>query len=193
MKKRLISIVLNFISKVGYIARKLSISKNNFYTYCYSGELLVAESATAIHKTIHEGIYAIVIKNYNAIEENFEIRKMFKKIVETFHSPSIYQLKKQHPEIYNALLLKEVYGCHLFFRQNIEKGIQQELYRSDLNYRNYLSFYYPLIFGINNNVNSDREATKLELDSINYHTKLMATPKGIIELEKQIKKIKTLN
>lgn len=131
-------------------------------------------------------LLSVVAKNYNAIEENFEIRKMFQRTFKEGSFSPIYQLKKQHPEIFYALLLKEVYECHMFFKQNIEKGIQQELYRNDLNYENYISFYYPLIFGINSNTNSDKEAAKLELEVIVYHTRFMATPKGIIELEKQI-------
>ncbi len=156
------------------------------YKYLGSKELLIAESTVTVHKTVYEGIFTITAKNYNAIEENFEIRKMFKKMFNAVDSFPIYQLKKQYPEIYNALILREVYRCFKLFEQNIEKGIQQELYRKDFNYKNYIGFYYPLIFGVNGNTNSDKELNKLELEVIEYHTRAMATPKGIIQLEKQI-------
>lgn len=32
-------------------------------------------------------------------------------------------------------------------------------------------FYYSLSFGINDNFNSDKQSIKLELDTIDYHTK----------------------
>jgi hypothetical protein len=171
-----------------YMACKRCISKKMIYKYFCSKELLIAESTVTVHKTVYEGIYSIVAKNYNAIEENFEIRKMFKKMFKAVDSFPIYQLKKQYPEIYNALILREVYSCCKFFEQNIKKGIQQELYRKDLNYKNYICFYYPLIFGVNGNT-SDKEVNKLELEVIEYHTRAMATPKGIIQLEKQIQHI----
>jgi hypothetical protein len=74
------------------------------------------------------------------------------------------------------------------FKQNIEKGIAQGLYRGDLDLDTYVKFYYILISNINENTASEIEARKLELEALEYHTRAMATPKGIVELEKQILK-----
>ena len=49
----------------------------------------------------------------------------------TANSSPIYQLKKYYPDIYSVLLSKEIHECKKIFKQNIEKGIQQELYRKD--------------------------------------------------------------
>ncbi len=81
---------------------------------------------------------------------------------------------------------REITECNLCFKQNIEKGIEQELYRKELNVDVYVKFYYSLIFTIKENTISEREATKLEFEALEYHTRAMATPKGIVELEKQI-------
>ena len=43
-----------------------------------------------------------------------------------------------------------------------------------------------LIFGINENFQSEKEVTKLELSALIYHTNAIATEKGIAELEKQL-------
>lgn len=70
---------------------------------------------------------------------------MFKKA----NSSPVYQLKEHYQHIYSALLSKEVYECRKLFIQNIEKGIQEELYRKNFNVEHYVSFYYKLIFSVN--------------------------------------------
>lgn len=153
--------------------------QKTIYKYFTSKGLLIAESTVTVNKAVYESIETIVAKNYNAIEENFEIRKMFKAV----DSSAVYQLKKQYPEVYNSLLLKEVYGHCLLFKQNIEKGIQQGLYRKDINYRNYFAFYYPLIFGLNDNIYPENVSHKSELEAIAYHTKLWLHQKELSNLK----------
>ena len=55
----------------------------------------------------------------------------------------------------------------------------------------YANFYYILIFQINENTVFERDAAALELKALEYHIRAMATPKGIIELEKQLAQIPT--
>ena len=84
---------------------------------------------------------------------------------------------------------RELNECNMCFKQNIEKGIAQDLYRKNLDIDAYVKFYYSLIFSIKENTISERESTKLELQALEYHTRAMATSKGIAELEKQLLKI----
>jgi AcrR family transcriptional regulator len=193
MKEKIIYKATNLFLKSGFksvsmndIANEMSISKKTIYKYFNKKELLISESVITVHQAIHEIIDAIVAKNYNAIEENFEIRKMFKKMFKTTNSSPVYQLKKYYPDVYIALLSKEVHECKKIFKLNIEKGIEQGLYRRDFNVNHYVSFYYTLIFGINENISSEQKLIQLELEALEYHTRAMATPKGLVELERQI-------
>jgi len=128
----------------------------------------------------------VVAKNLNAIEENFEIRKMFKEMFQSFdHSPA-YQLKKHYPEIYEKMMANEIEDCNQMFSQNIIKGIEQGLYRQETDVESATKFYYTLIFSINENTQLESDAYKLEGKALEYHTRAIATPKGIIELEKQL-------
>jgi hypothetical protein len=81
---------------------------------------------------------------------------------------------------------REINECNAVFKQNIEKGIQQGLYRIGVAIDTYVGFYYTLIFSINGNVSSGIESNEKELQALEYHTRAMATPAGIIELEKQL-------
>jgi hypothetical protein len=109
--------------------------------------------------------------------------EMFKSSAD---SSPVYQLKRHYPAIYEKVMLREINECSMWFRQNILKGIGNGLYRTDLDIDTYVKFYYVLIFNINENTSSEKEAQKLELAALEYHTRAMATPAGITELEKHL-------
>jgi AcrR family transcriptional regulator len=195
MKDKIVSKATNLFLKLGFksvtmddIAGEMCISKKTIYKYFCNKEVLIEESTEMIHKTVHEVINTIVAKDYNAIEENFEIRKMFKEMFQATDTSPLYQLKKHYPEIYHKVMNRELDECSMCFKQNIVKGIDQDLYRNDLDIDIYVKFYYSLIFSIKENTSSERESTKLELQALEYHTRAMATPKGIAELENQLLK-----
>ena len=168
------------------IACEMCISKKTIYKYFSNKDLLIEESVQMVHKEVHETITKIVSQNFNAIEENFEIRRMFKEMFKSAESSPIYQLKKHYPEIYEKVLTMQVSVCEECFRDNIIKGIKEGLYRKDLDIENYVKFYYTLIFSINENTMLEKDAQELELKALEYHIRAMATLAGIKELEKQI-------
>ncbi len=193
MKEKIIKKASELFLKLGFksitmddIACEMCISKKTIYKYFCNKEILIEESTALIHKEVHEIIDNIIAKKHNAIAENFEIRKMFKEMFQATDASPIFQLKKYYPGIYEKIMTNEIEKCNHCFRQNIEKGIQQELYRENLDIETYVGFYYTLIFSINENTSSEKEAKRLELEALEYHTRAMATPKGIEELEKQL-------
>jgi len=193
MKDKIIAKATDLFLKLGFksvtmddIAGEMCISKKTIYKYFCNKELLIEETTEMVHKAIHQSIDAIVAKNHNAIEENFEIRKMFKEMFKAGDTSPAYQLKKHYPEIYDKVMTREINECNTVFRQNIEKGIQQGLYRKDIVIDTYVNFYYTLIFSINGSISSEKESKEIELQALEYHTRAMATTEGIIELEKQL-------
>lgn len=193
MKEKMITSATNFFVKLGFksvclidIVSKVIFSKKTIYKSFSNNKLFISESSNRVNKAVQSCIKVIVAQNYNAIEENFELRKRFKEQFISSKSSPIYQLKKHYPEIYNALISKEIHECKSLFKQNIEKGIQEGLYRNDINLLDYASFYYLLIFGVNENTCSENDLMKMELQALEYHTRAMATEKGIAELEKKM-------
>lgn len=193
MKEKIISKATELFLKLGFksvtmddIAGEMCISKKTIYKFFCNKEILIAESTEMVHKTIHESIDTIAAKNYNAIKENFEIKKMFKEMFKSGEASPAHQLKKHYPEIYDKVMSREINECNTVFKQNIEKGIRQGLYRENLDIDIYVGFYYTLIFSIHGTTSSEKESKKLELEALEYHTRAMATPSGIIELEKQL-------
>jgi len=193
MKDKIITKATDLFMKLGFksvtmddIASEMCISKKTIYKYFCNKEILIEESTGLVHKAIHQSIDTIVAKNHNAIEENFEIRKMFKEMFKVGETSPVYQLKRHYPAIYETVISREINECNTIFKRNIEQGIQQGLYRKDIVVNTYVEFYYTLIFSINGNVSSEKEVNELELQALEYHTRAMATAEGISELEKQL-------
>ncbi|MBP6557269.1 MAG: TetR/AcrR family transcriptional regulator [Flavobacterium sp.] len=196
MKDKIIKKATDMFLKLGFksvtmddIACEMCISKKTIYKYFSNKEMLIEEGTEIVHENIHKIINEIVSKNYNAIEENFEIRKMFKEMFKSTDTSPLYQLKKHYPEIHVKLIEAKIEDCNTMFSQNIIKGINQGLYRENIDIPTYVKFYYTLIFSINESTQFESEALKLELDALEYHTRAIATEKGIKELEKQIQNL----
>jgi len=196
MKDKIIAKASEMFLKLGFksitmddIAGEMCISKKTIYKYFCNKEILIQESTQLVHKQVHELIESVVAKNHNAIQENFEIRNLFKELFNSSTDSSpVYQLKKHYPEIYQRVLEQEVSQCENWFRENIKKGIAEGLYRKDIDIESYVKFYYVLIFHINENTSSEMEAQRIELEALEYHTRAMATASGITELEKNLLK-----
>lgn len=193
MKDKIVSKAKEMFLKLGFksitmddIACEMCISKKTIYKYFSNKEILIEESTQVVQQEIRSIIESIVAKNFNAIKENFEIRRMFKEMFKSTETSPLYQLKKHYPEIHSKVMANQIQECENCFRQNITKGIEQNLYRSDLNVETSIKFYYTLIFSINENTRSEKEAFQLEMEALDYHTRAIATPKGIKELEKQL-------
>jgi AcrR family transcriptional regulator len=126
MKEKIISKAKEMFLKLGFksitmddIAGEMCISKKTIYKYFANKELLIQESTQVIHEEVHEIITGIISKNYNAIEENFQIRKMFAEMFKSSDTSPIYQLKKHYPEVYETALENQIAICESCFKQNI--------------------------------------------------------------------------
>ena len=194
MKDKIINKAKEMFLRLGFksitmddIACEMCISKKTIYKYFSDKDVLIEESVELVHKEVHETIDKIVSKNFNAIEENFEIKRMFREMFRSAESSPIYQLKKHYPEVYAKALSTQIEVCETCFRDNILKGINEGLYRENLDVDNYVKFYYTLIFNINENTMLEKDAHELEVKALEYHIRAMATLAGIIELEKHLK------
>ena len=194
MKDKIINKAKEMFLRLGFksitmddIACEMCISKKTIYKYFSNKDVLIEESIELVHREIHETINKIVAQNFNAIEENFEIKRMFREMFKSAESSPIYQLKKHYPDVYAKALSSQIEVCETCFRDNILKGIKEGLYRENLDIDNYVKFYYTLIFNINENTMLEKDAHELEVKALEYHIRAMATLAGIIELEKHLK------
>jgi AcrR family transcriptional regulator len=196
MKEKIMSKASDLFMKLGFksvtmddIAGEMGISKKTIYKFFSNKEILIEEITALIHSEIHEIIGQIVAQNFNAIEENYQIRKMFKEMFQSADTSPVYQLKKHYPSIFEKVMVMEMNECNTLFKKNIENGIAQGLYRKEIPVETFVKFYYNLIFSVKEQTVSEKEGQNLELQILEYHTRAIATLSGIAELEKQLKNI----
>lgn len=169
------------------IAGEMCISKKTIYKYFCNKEVLVEETTESLHTEVMAKMDAVFEKNFNAIQENFEVQKMFKEMFKSYETSPVYQLKKHYPFIFDKITGKSEEICNVNFNKNLQKGIEEGLYRQDTDVEAAVKFYYSLIMNINENTMSEKEAAELEIKALEYHTRAIATPNGVLELEKHLK------
>lgn len=194
MKEQIIKTAKLMFLKLGFksvtmddIASEIGISKKTIYKYFSNKDILIENTIELAFSEVQEIIIKIENLNLNAIEENFEMKRMFREMFKGSDTSPLYQLKKHYLEIYEKVLTVQSEILIVCFRKNIIKGIKEGLYRENVVIDEYVKFYQILIFNINENTASGIEAEELEVKALEYHIRAMATLAGIIELEKHLK------
>jgi len=193
MKEKIIEKAAELFLKVGFksitmddIASKMGISKKTLYKYFANKEVLVDETTMDFQRKIHAKIEDIISRNYNPIRELFEIKKSIQGFFQITETSPLYQLKKHYPETHEKLMASEQEECTQFFRQNIHKGIASGVYRANTDIDTCTLFYYTLMMHINETTVLEKDIHKLDFALLEYHTRAIATPEGITELEQQL-------
>ena len=193
MKEKIITKATDLFFKLGFksitmddLAGDMCISKKTIYKYFANKEVLIAECTDKMHNLYRGMMEDIINKKYNPIEENFEIRKIFKQIFDMTETSPLYQLSKYYPEIYEKVIEQENEDGLRLMHHNLKNGIAEKYYRNDINIDVTARLYYTLCIAINEKTVSEKEAQKLEYGALEYHTRSIATEKGILELEKQL-------
>jgi AcrR family transcriptional regulator len=174
------------------LANEMGISKKTIYKYFSNKEDLVEATTTFVHNQISEMICQITTRGLNAISENFAIKIAFKNIFKKSKTSPMFQLKKYYPKTYKKLVDDEFEIFKECIGNNIENGIKEGLYKKDLKKDIVLKFYFMLVFGLHDNdiFNlEDYDLNELDINALEYHTRAIATRKGILELEKELNKI----
>ena len=194
MKDKITATAVDLFLRLGFksvtmddIANNLCISKKTLYKYFKNKHALVEESAGALHASYFKIIDTITAQEFNPIKENFEIKKVLKKMFQNASSSPIYQLKKYYPKIHEKTMQKEKVlfsGC---IQKSIERGIEQGYYRADVTINLATQFNFYLASSIHENTIENNKIPKLEQEVLAYHTRAIATKKGILELENQLK------
>ena len=173
------------------IANQLGISKKTIYKYYNNKEELVDEAITRLHEHMHDTINAICELGFNAIEENFEVKKMFKDLFKNSDDSPMYQLEKYYPKTFKKIISNEFSMFKDCIVKNIEKGISEDLYLKNLDLELISKFYFSLAMSVYDThlyIYDKNTVNKLELKVLEYHTRAIATPKGLEILEKEMKK-----
>lgn len=198
MREKIIDIAGDMFLKFGFksvtmddIAKEIGISKKTIYKYFDNKDHLVDDTVLFVQKEIDNIIEKIMQQNLNAIEENFAIKKVFKDMFKNAKTSPMYQLKKFYPETFNKLMANEICTFTECVSANLNKGIEEKLYRPDIDVETVMKFYFTLVFGVYESELFDHtltEIVKTEVKILEYHTRAIATLYGHSILEEELKK-----
>lgn len=172
------------------IATEMGVSKKTIYKYFSNKVKLVEAVIEEFQIKIDEEILRIKNKNLNAIEEEFAVKAIFKDMFKNAKTSPMFQLKKYYPQIFEKLMEREVCTFEECNLDNLTKGKLQGLYRENINNNLISKFYFTLIFEIYETDIAEKNMQtliNLEYKVLEYHIRAIATPKGVKELENQLK------
>jgi AcrR family transcriptional regulator len=171
------------------IASKLGISKKTIYQHFDNKTKLVEVTTLSLFELISQGIDCISALEKNPIEEIYDIKKFVMEHLKDEKSSPQYQLQKYYPKIYTSLKAKQfelMQGC---VTDNLERGVQQGLYRNSLNVDFISRIYFSSMISI-----KDQDMFPLQKFSMNmlmdyyleYHLRGICTEKGLEKLNQLI-------
>ncbi len=176
------------------LADNLGISKKTIYQHFQTKDDLVHQALLYdlnIHRTTHDNAIA---NTTNAIDQLFEIWKLMVAQMGDMNPSCMLDLKRYYPESWKEFEKFKQEYLYVRLLTNLELGITQKLYRSNLNKEATTIIY---LGGIEIILEDDSLRNKYNISMIDliyeriiYHIRAIATPEGIDLLEKKLKSFK---
>lgn len=173
------------------IAEKLGMSKKTIYTYYKTKNDLVRACVMDVFNAVSEGIDQICIIGMNPIEELFEVKNFILNHLKSEKSSPLFQLKKYYPKFFYELQKKQFEVMSECVQENLANGIESKLYRKEIDIDFISRIYFSgitMIKDIEIFPKGKNNMQELQTQYLEYHIRAIATKKGIIELEKMLKK-----
>jgi AcrR family transcriptional regulator len=114
------------------IANALGISKKTIYQFFADKNELVD---AVLEETLHvnrQNCDKNCIESVNAIDEIFLSMDMTDQIFSNMHPSVIYDMQKYHPQAFARFIKFKNEYLYNVIRKNLERGIKEELYRSEI-------------------------------------------------------------
>lgn len=173
------------------IASEMGISKKTIYHHFENKNDLVEAVTLYLFETISCGIDEIMTLDKNPIEELFVIKDFVMKNLKNESTSPIYQLQKYYPQIHKTLMSRQFEKMGDCVIDNLKKGIEQGLYRNDINLELIGRFYFAGMTSIKDAelFNPIQFSTKMVQETyLEYHLRGIATEKGVAILEQILNK-----
>lgn len=172
------------------IANELAISKKTIYVHFANKTKLVEAVTFEVFANICDGIDGICNTSPNPIQELYDIKLFVMQYLKNERTSPQFQLKKYYPQIYNRLHLKQFEKMHESVKDSLQKGIDTNFYRPEINVDFISRMYFNGMTGIKDDTFFPNELYNMETlmeNFLEYHLRAIVTEKGLKELNKFIK------
>jgi DNA-binding XRE family transcriptional regulator len=176
------------------VAGELGISKKTLYLYVTDKDDLVGKFVDNEIEIRKEEICKCFRIGFNAIEELFEISIFMNKLMRDQNPATEHDLKKYYPQHFQKSVKARREGIYDYILLNLKKGVNEGLYRKELDREVIAKLYLWRVENISiNDMFTVEEFTsiKLFLEVLTYHIRGIASEKGITVLEKKIKELES--
>ncbi len=164
------------------IAHEMGISKKTIYGNFNNKTELVRDTVMSVFDDINHGIDCICDLDKNPIEELYEIKKFVSLYLKDEKASPQYQLQKYYPDIFNEFKEKHYSKMSMCTVNNLKKGVEQGLYRSNLDVDFVSRIYFVGMTGIKDEVLfPPNQFPKIRIieEYLEYHLRGIVTREGL--------------
>lgn len=115
------------------IAAQLGMSKKTLYQYYKDKNELIEQVLEGIICVNECSCSGYVEESENAVHEGVLSLRMIQDMFRTMNTAILYDLKKYHPGAFQIFIRHKNEFVYNTVKKNMERGIREEVYRSDLN------------------------------------------------------------
>lgn len=174
------------------LAKHLRVSKKTLYQVVSDKAELVEIAMKTYLEHDRKELERLHEQSDNAVEEMFLIAERVRGHLSSLHASVLFDLEKYYPQAYvlfEEYKLKTVMSC---VARNMERGIEQGLYRDNLNIPIVAGIYVSrmdVIFDQQLFPSSTYRLTDVYQEAIRYHIRGIASEQGIAYLKEKFKNI----
>ena len=172
------------------IAAELGISKKTIYAHFPTKTKLIEATTFYVFEEISKGIEEIKSKNSNPIEEHYIIKNFALRNLKDEKSSPQYQLQKYYPKLFSVVKKKQQNLLENILKENLEKGVKEGFYRSEIDIPFICRIYFVEVMGIKDRdlfPESEFSTNDLVEYHLEYHLRAIVTDKGLSSLQAFIK------
>lgn len=173
------------------IANELGMSKKTIYVHFANKTKLVEAATFHLFENICDGIDCICETAKNPIEELYDVKMFVMNYLKNEKASPQFQLKKYYPQIYNALRLKQFEKMHKSVKDSLQKGVDTNLFRPNIDVDFISRMYFNGMTGIKDEAMFPQDKFSMEylMESyLEYHLRAIITEKGMTILNNFITK-----
>lgn len=163
------------------IARELGISKKTLYQFVSNKSELINKALVLHFEEEKESVAVSIAEAQNAIEEIILIARKTIRQFKKMHPSSMFDIQKYYPESWEIIQNFKVDFIVKIIQNNLKRGVEEGLYRSDLNIPVISKFYQNMIdFLVNPNSfpAMQYQLSDLYTEFIKYHLNAITSDRG---------------
>ncbi|WP_047246693.1 TetR/AcrR family transcriptional regulator [Maribacter thermophilus] len=163
------------------IANAIGISKKTIYSSYTNKTALIEDCVMNKICTINNGIDSLIALGKNPIEELYDIKRYVMSHLKDEKTSPQFQLMKYYPKIHENMKSMQLNKMQKCLVSNVERGIEQEIYRPNLNPEFIARIYFSGINSIKDQKLFPIERFPISTlmdDFLEYHLRGIVTEKG---------------